>query len=378
MAYFLSQNSLFNLIIKSQTSSSVKDEAQPADVTDLVFTQNDANIIIAALTNNVTLTYTHIFNPQNQEFKFNFYSAGGYFQGDKKTLEMKIFRVFDDEKFKKAQITDQNKLVGITKSELSQNTFKIDLNYKIEKKGWATDTAQRDSNKSKILKAIGLGTTTKHDDMLRIIKIMAFILFRERGQTGPLGSEELLQREYGVICWCIVNMCAAKGYKTGGNLLKLLQRTGYSNSKKQVSSQNDQAAVVAETATLKSAYPGSIQSLEFFVLAFFSGWVNEELSGYTNWDHVSSGIQGLSPFHLPKSAKNKPDPDNGSTKKFELYQVENKNEKLKDTNGNDITFNYKIDRKIDKTSLGDTFTFDGNSLFTLNAKNLDLGEGEEE
>lgn len=377
MAYFLSQNSLFNLIIKSQTSSSVKDEAQPADVKDLVFTQNDANTIIATLTNNPTSTYTHIFNPQNKEFKFNFYSAGGYFQGDKKTLEMRIFRVFDDEKFKNAQKTEQNQLVGITKSELSQNTFKIDLNYKIEKKGWATDTAQRESNKNKIIKAIGLGTTTKYDDMLRIIKIMAFILFRERGQTGPLGSEELLQREYGVICWCIVNMCVAKGYKTGGNLLKLLQRTGYSNSKKQVSSRNDQAAIAAETATLKSVYQGSIQSLEFFVLAFFSGWVNEELPEYTNWDHVSSGILGLSPFHLPRSARGKNDPDNGIIKKFELYQVDDKNKKLKDTNGRDITFNYKINRKIDKTSIRDTFTFDGNSLFTLNAQNLDLEEGEE-
>ena len=380
MSYILSENSLFSIIIKSQTSSSVKDETQPAGVADLIFTQNDANKIISELTNNQTTAYQHVFKVTKQEFKFNFYSPGGYFQGDKKTLEMPIFRIFDDENFKKAQRDAGRSIIGISKKEQSTNKVKINLNYEIEKKGWAVTEEQRNNNKNKIIKKIGLGKNeqTRYEDMLRIIKIMAFILFRERGQIGALNSEELLHREYGVICWCIVNMCATQGYKTKGNLLKLLQKTGYSNSKKQVSNKNASADIQAENVTLKATYTSSEQSLEFFVLAFFSGWINEELPGYTNWDHVSSGITALSPFHLPVDLKGKNDPDQGIDKTFDLYDPNNKTTRLKDAAGKDLTFTFKINKKIDKTSLGKTYTFDGNSLFTLNAKDISGEDDNEE
>ena len=40
-----------------------------------------------------------------------------------------------------------------------------------------------------------------------------------------------MQREFGIMCWAMINMCNSQSFGTKGNLLKLLKYKGYSNFK---------------------------------------------------------------------------------------------------------------------------------------------------
>ena len=210
--------------------------------------------------------------------------------------------------------------------------------------------------------------------MPRIIKIMAFLLARERGYlpTGKPGypsSEELMQREFGIMCWAMINMCNSKSFGTKGDLLKLLKYKGYSNFKEDV--KENETAETPGMITRYNSNNTSAQNLEYFILAFFDGWINEELLKVTNWDHITSGITKYSGFHLPKTVAANQDPELGKNVKIEIFSDEKLNTKV-----GEISVKLTADMINMVKSLGTTATLDGNVLFTSNAPLKDLDEEE--
>ncbi len=370
-------DNLFTFIFETKSGTSILDEPAPAGISDIIFTKNDANRVISELTNNQVTTYNNVLhNNQSDNFTFNYYSAGGYVTGTiLKSKPLRIVREFkkDNKEIKEAvdqafpSLKNKNYFIKKKHTSLKENgLFSFDLDYAaIQKQGWATEQSARATNKKEIRKRIGLGSETKNDDMSRIVKIMAFLLARERGylpagKPGYPSSEEIMQREFGIMCWAMVNMCKSKSFGTGGNLLKLLKYKGYSNFKEDVKENAN-----TETVGMKSRYNSNnttSQNLEYFVLAFFDGWVNEEFPGVTNWDHITSGITKYSGFHLPKTVTANQDPELGKNVKIEIFS----DDKLNKREG-EISVKLTAAMINMVTSLATTATLDGNVLFTKNA-----------
>lgn len=378
-------DNLFTFIFQTKRGTSILDEPAPAGMPEIIFKKEDADRVISDLTAKKVTTYTNVLhkNPSDT-FTFNYYSAGGYVTGTiLKSKPLRIVREFkkDNKEIKKAVETAfpslKDKIFFIKKKHTSSkdSLFSFDLDYAaIKKLGWATDTNERNKNKATIKQKIGLGSNTAYADMPRIVKIMAFLLARERGylpagKAGYPSSEEIMQREFGIMCWAMINMCNSKSFGTGGNLLKLLKYKGYSNFNEDV-----KETEVAETPGMITRYNSnnaSAQNLEYFILAFFDGWINEELIKVTNWDHITSGITKYSGFHLPKTVTANQDPELGKKVKIEIFS----DDKLNNRQG-EITVTLTADMINMVKSLGTTATLDGNVLFTSNARLNDLEEEE--
>ncbi len=386
MTYTLGRDNLISFRFNVTASSSVKDAPARAKV-NLIFTQTEANAIYQKLTD-TSVQYTNQLHAKTDDtFKFNDYASGKGFDGtgNPTVASAKIYTDYIKltTKFLNFVKNDlkRNNTIPIASADaltlnnlkfanaITDNQFTINLDYNIPRIAWNNDENKRSSLSTKIIKKIGLETNkTLKQDMPRIIKIMAFILARERGYSfgnaAYPSSEELLHREFGLICWSIINTCAKGGFGCKGNLLTLLKNENYSNYKNDNTGKpwvNLEGNDADETANMKKKYAAnnnSNQNLEYFVLAFFAGWVNEEISGVTNWDHMSARGDGMvfSGQHLPKGAQN---PDTTA------------NIKISYKDGNvtkDITKNFPFhdgDTTL-ATSQNTTKTLDGNVLFTIN------------
>lgn len=370
MSYAFDQSNLFSVIFETHLSSIVKDEIPAGQSTTYTYSLEQAQTRYKEILGKNDAQLPLFFNTTPQ-FIFNNYSAGGYYENpDLKELTYPLARKFNSDAFKK-------RYGGESTSITSINKLTVPLNYGIGKKGLnfgEGKEALRNKNKNKLNEllakgAISDGKYLSNKDLFpRILKIMSFILGRERGSNPNANgsSEELMHREYGLICWSIVNAAAKGRFNCGNNILKLLQNNAYTNpkidDKYHISDKND-VMVDEETTVMQGIYTSRVQNLnlQLFVMAFWDGYINEELPGVTNWDHVSS--KGASfvfrGFHLPSSLKNQPDPDVGLKINIKIDNKEGtqfaQEEILEDPKFN-----------ITSTSNNDTFTLDGNVLFTIN------------
>ncbi len=408
-------NTLLNCNFSAKLGSKIKDESKPIRKPDIIFSTSDANKIYAEYLSQTDATYTNQLHKNidntGDKFKFNYYSAGSFYDGSdniSEAPEKKLIRNFNTPSFRNFlkeysgfkslyenfMQTETNSASNnlsydlnlkkdlsniVTKEIESIKPLKFPLNYEIPKKGWAINDIQRGENKEKIKTRISFnieGKGTGKNDFARIVKIMSFILMRERG-TLAVGvtknsSEELMQREYGLICWSIINTCST-GYKnTEGNLLKLLKLKNYVNTDNLVGQDTEDNE--AEISKKYSAQNPTTQNIEYFVLAFFAGWVNEEFEGVTNWSHLN-GLTNYQSFHLPKDVITA-DPDNNENIAIELFINTDLKPKIKssDINKNANTrkeikigiLNVKLTDSIfiPQTSLGPTLTLDGDVIFT--------------
>ncbi len=380
----------FSAKVKS-TGSTVKDDAQPKKEKDIIFTQTEADKIFSEYLNSPNTSYTNQLhsktNPNGERFLFNYYKPGSYYDGSAEinmSAELPIQRNFNTKSFRdflknnesfiqlvkgkngfeKQNINDT--FVNNIKTNTIQSKKKISfsLDYNIPKKGWATDDAGRTRNKETIKNKIGFSQTTNVGDFKRIVKIMAFILARERGTlavgTNGKSSEELMQREYGLICWSIINTCDSGFQGTKGNLLNVLKNVNFVNTDNYVG-QND----ADKDTDIKQKYNSnndSTQNLEYFVLAFFAGWINEEYQGVTNWSHIN-GLSVYSSFHLPKNPSFV-DPDINDSIEIDLTYYDSKSKS--DVSLGKLNVKLTESNSIPQTSLDSTKTLDGNVIFTRN------------
>ncbi len=399
--YNISQDYLFSFIVETKLGSTVAIDTPPLGTqSEYVFTKDDADAIYRELTGNSNATYINKFSTSNQ-FKFYWYASDGFYkwQNAPATASLPVYRKFDvnNQELRKLIKAAKPDLAGyFTKNEVSNKKYTITFDYNIQKLGWATTSQQREENKRKIFDKIGLGKKdkTSKEDMDRIIKIMAFLLSRERGYSWKedKGQFEILtQRELGIICWCLINTSTSTQFaknKNSTDLLSLLKNEGYSNYKPDttngkiatilgaeinnpppfVRKNNTDTEITKETAIMKIIYDGNAneakyhQNLEYFVLAFFAGWINEEIPGVTNWDHLTSGITKFSGQHLPRTPAFK-DPDVGSQINLQLYiKKDGSDENVPGTVSIPALKNQMV---TIKTSSGPTYTLDGNVIFTI-------------
>ena len=368
MSYVLNENNLFSVIFETHLSSVVSDEKPAGLPAFYEYTLEKANLRYNEITGKNAMP---LFFNTNTKFKLNNYSKGGYYENPAKLeLSYPLVRDFSSDNFKKDFRTKSKSLKSI-------NPLTVKLNYQITKKGFNfedSDLAQRNKNKATLDSLLNKGKITEgiayasnKELFPRILKIMSFILARERGQDPNANgsSEELMHREYGLICWSIVNAAAKGKFSCGNNILKLLQNKAYTNpeqgdDKYHISDKTD-VFDDAETAVMQGIYNtrAPTSNLQLFVMAFWDGYINEELSGVTNWDHVSSKGESFvfRGFHLPKSLRNTADPDVGRNINLIL-------ENDQEYPGVMIEEGTKFN--ITNTSNDDTFTLDGNVLFTKN------------
>ena len=187
-----------------------------------------------------------------------------------------------------------------------------------------------------------------------IVQSMAYILYREKGVNQF--SDELIQREHSLICWSILNQASVKGWGSEGSILKVIQ-SDYTNPEQTVGDLSKMKAALASPQ--KNIKRDTFNNFEIFVMAFFDGYINPDIDGVKNWSHVN-GLSAFSPFHLPKSVKNQLDPDAFTIGNSLSYKDKNKAAKLYT-----ITKENQGYFKIPSTSNGETYTLDGNVIFTL-------------
>ncbi len=408
-------NTLLNCNFSAKLGSKILDEPKPSNKSDIVFLKTHADQIYAEYLNDSNVTYTNQLHKNidsaGDKFKFNYYSAGSFYDGSdniSEATELPLIRSFNTQSFRNFLKNDSNfqnlyegfKNVAtspnnnnsiydlslkkdlsniVTKEILSNNKLKFPLNYEIPKKGWAIKEDERTSNKNKIKDRINFNLENKgtgKNDFARIVKIMSFILMRERGTLNAgmngKGSEELMQREYGLICWSIINTCST-GYKnTEKNLLKLLKLNSYVNMDNVIGQEGvDKDDKISKMYSDRNK---TTQNIEYFVLAFFAGWVNEEFEGVTNWSHLN-GLSNYQSFHLPKDVITA-DPDNNQNITIELFINTDLKQKIKSSDANKNTdtrkeisignLSVKLTDSIfiPQTSLGPTLTLDGDVIFT--------------
>jgi len=354
------------MFFRTQLSSVIKDDRPKGELAEYEYTLEMAK----ARYKEITDQEMPIFFPESvseSSFKLDNYSAGGqpYVNYNKLELTYKLSRKFNNAAFKQ-------KHGGVTDAYLSNNSITVPLNYKIPKKGLNIDPKKqnlRTKNKKKLDELLNI--SNNKDLFPRILKIMTFILARERGTaTGPESSRELMQREYGLICWSIVNATRKGRFKCGQNMIKLLQ-SAHSNATGDVDKDNNTADIniAKESETMKQKYSNGVKGnrnhhLQLYVMAFWDGYINEELEGVTNWDHVSSSKNfNFVEFHLPSSFKGTDDPDIGQDITVTIEKTV-KGKIIKEIPPA-ITITNKPEFKISNTSDGDTYSLDGNVLFTI-------------
>lgn len=383
----------FTANIKSGGSTVIDEQPNNKKMKPIIFTKQDADKIFSEYSGQSNSSYDNAFhsniNSAGDRFIFNLYSAGGYYDGSAivpKSKEISLKRNFNTNAFKnfllnsdsfknfvyesnffKVKKKEKERQPAInstflskisTKEIESKNRISFFLDYEIPKMGWVTKEDERELNKTKIKQMIGFDQTTFPGDFKRIVKIMSFILARERG-TAPEGltgngSEELMHREYGLICWSIINTCASGFQNSKKNLLNVLKNKNYVNMDGFVGEGEENSDKTDQMNNRYQSNNKTTQNLEYFVLAFFAGWVHEEFQGVTNWSHLN-GLTAYRSFHLPKNDTFE-DPDIGQDISIEIFYEDN-------SLGN---FNVKLDsaNSTPATSLDSTKTLDGDVIFT--------------
>ena len=359
-------NHIFSMFFRTQLSSVIKDDRPKGELPEYEYTLEMAKARYKEITNQDM----PIFFPDHiteTSFKLDNYSAGGqpYINSNKLELTYKLSRKFNNHAFKQ-------KYEGVTDAYLSNNTITVPLNYRIPKSGLNFDPKKqnlRTKNKEKLDKLLNISNNKAL--FPRILKIMTFILARERGIVpGPESSRELMQREYGLICWSIVNATLKGKFKCGQNMIKLLQ-SAHSNATGDVDKNNDSADIdiLEESKIMKEKYTNGTKGrknhhLQLYVMAFWDGYINEELKDVTNWDHVSSSTNfDFKEFHLPYSFKGKDDPDIGQVITVTIEKRDNNDRII--IEASQITITDSPEFKISNTSNKDTYSLDGNVLFTI-------------
>lgn len=383
--YSFNRNYLFSFALETKLGTSVM-EIKPATGTPeiITFSQTDANQIYAILTNTSGATYTNQLSlPNSNKFDFRWYPAdGSYYKWENapNTIKKVINRNFVEATIKEDLLKlDKFKALKVNftidKSAISKKEYTINLDYKIPKLGWALDASKRRQNQQEIFQKIDLGNKTKHEDMKRIIKIMSFILARERGYAWNEAEgtfESLRQRELSIMCWSMINMCNSDIFKNGKNLLKLLVKGSYVDPDNEMNDQEDETP--SQNVSMLAKYKANIneskngQNFEYFVLAFFAGWVNQEIPGVTNWSHIK-GLSNLSGFHLPNSPKFE-DPDLETDVLIQLYaRKDDKGNPIEPIEGEAGKAMIKLKKKHTTItqSKSSTFSLDGDGIFTVNA-----------
>jgi hypothetical protein len=380
--YNFAYDNLFSVILQTSLSRIVKDTPPPAGLeAKPKYTMASAVARYKEITGSETIFNTF---SSKTEFEFNNYTAdGNYFQHEditKYEKEYKLSRNLSEDYplFKKNILNN----VATTKT-VSDNRLRITLNPKILRLGLnfgERDDLEKKRNeiKSDLNTLLNKGNNKKN--FRRIVKIMAFILSRERGSSTTDSSTELLQREYNLICWAIVNAALNNKFSCNGDLLKLLKDKDYTNPYGHVKQEDTDAAIAAENTIMQKIYGGkgtigtmgnNPNNLELFVMAFWDGYINDELSGYTNWSHaVNKKIYNeygnetdeieftFKNFQLPKYLKDSYDPD--------AVVDQTLTYKIKDATDNStlkITAENREYLKISNTSAGDVYTLDGRVLF---------------
>lgn len=358
-------NHIFSMFFRTQLSSVIKDDRPKGELAEYEYTLEMAQ----ARYKEITGQEMPIFFPESvseSSFKLDNYSVGGptYVNRNKLELTYKLSRKFNNGTFKK-------KYGGVTGAYLSNNTITVPLNYEIPKSGLNFDPKKQNLREQIKKKLDGLLNLSNNKKLFpRILKIMTFILARERGTApGPDSSRELMQREYGLICWSIVNATLKGRFTCEQNMIKLLQ-SAHSNATGDVDKTNNTADIniPEESAVMKEKYNNGVKGrqnhhLQLYVMAFWDGYINEELKDVTNWDHVSSSKNfNFVEFHLPKSFQGKDDPDIGQDITVTIEKTV-KGKIIKETPPA-ITITNEPEFKISNTSHGDTYSLDGNVLFT--------------
>ena len=132
----------------------------------------------------------------------------------------------------------------------------------------------------------------------RIVKIMAALLVRESGYLKDRykGNPALMQLEYSIVCWCLINYVTKRGSDFIAALINSQHILNKSKNEEEKLIKNlrpeetEEEMLRRESQNLKKYKDQSgTQNLELYVMAFFAGLINEELPGYTNWDHVGGG-----------------------------------------------------------------------------------------
>lgn len=383
----LNPNNIFSVVLETKLSRILTD-TKPADSKPNRFnyTHDQALTRYKEIMGSDKNTQFNTFS-QNDKFTFNNYIADGkYFQNEDTSIYTKEYSL--GRNLSNDYPAFKDIVGGETKYNASKNKIKIVLNPRIPRKGFNVGDdnkiiADRDKRKSTLL-----GILNKHPNnktnFRRIVKIMAFILGRERGSlfdTAPGGKyfEELMHREYALICCAIVNAADQGKFKCNHDILQLLKDLNYSNPDRHVNAGDTEVAIQSETKIMKKIYEERVDNLnlELFVMAFWDGYINDELGNYTNWDHIVDGkktydAQGKKKnnpfifrgFHLPRSVKGQLDPD--AVLDFDMEY--NLTSDLENADPRKLTIkNSHIDIfKISKTSNGDAFTLDGRVIFTHN------------
>lgn len=377
----LQPNNLFSVILETKLSRTIKD-TQPATELDPKprYTHTQALARYKEITNNETTFDTF---SSKTEFVFDNYAADGkYYQNEDTNLYIKEYALSRDIGYSYpnfAKFLNNAKLS--TESMISKNKIKVTLNPKIPRLGLnfgetKTVKKNREDRKGDLNEILNKGNNKIN--FRRIVKIMAFILSRERGSSidKSLSSNELLQREYGLMCWAIVNAAKALKFQCNGDILALLKDLNYTNPYKHVKVNDD---INAENETMTRIYEDNMgkpkdkrNNLELFVMAFWDGYINDELNGYTNWSHVVNKKQydesgkktgeiefTFKNFQLPDYFKRGYDPDAvvGNSLTYKLSGQGLNESSIKIDSSNRELF------KITKTSAGDIFTLDGRVIF---------------
>jgi hypothetical protein len=370
------QNNIFSLFFNTRLTSTLKDTPpEKGEPKSYSYTLEQATARYKEITGKESMPYFFTDKPQPDTYEFNNYAPGTYYQNDAvPELTFPLVRTFNSNAFKK-------NFAGVTTKEYtSSNPVTVTLNYQIITKGYNFSEgkqAQRIKNKKKLDEILNSGQVGPHKNNKelfdRLLKIMTFILARERGTAvGQNSSTELMQREYGIICWAIANATLRGKFKSNNNMLKLLQSV-YSNPKNHVDKDNNTNDVTKEpeVSTMKTIYNSRVgntnNNLQLFVMAFWDGYINEEFEGVTNWDHVTSYDDGKFVFremHLPVSFKNTNDPDIGLQITFDILKDNEPDGKT--TRPETVTIeDQSVIYNISNTSKADTYSLDGNVLFTI-------------
>lgn len=376
-------NNLFSVILETKLSRTIKD-TKPAQGLDLnpEYTHAQALVRYKEITNTNDTTFDTFSS--KTEFVFDNYAADGkYYQNEDTNLYIKEYALSRDIGYSYPKFVEfLNNAKLSTESMISKNKIKVTLNPKIPRLGLnfgETKTVKKNrEDRKKDLNEI-LNKGNNKINFRRIVKIMAFILSRERGSSidKSLSSNELLQREYGLMCWAIVNAAKALKFQCNGDILALLKDLNYTNPYKHVKANDD---IEAENETMTNIYKDNMgiskekrNNLELFVMAFWDGYINDELNGYTNWSHVVNKKQydengkflreiefTFKNFQLPDYFKRGYDPDAvvGNSLTYKLSgQGLNESSSITINDSNRELF------KIIKTSAGDIFTLDGRVIF---------------
>ncbi len=351
MTYLHKQNSIFNFIFETSISATVKDAPAPTgQQSKITYTLDKAKNRYKEITGSDDYTFNTYVD--DNQYIFNNYAPGGYFLDINATYE-KTLKIRRDLTLYKGFFNELKNDIN-NQPEISNNTITIQLNPRIIRTGLNFNNEKKRATVKNTIDNILNKSLENKQNFKLIVQSMAYILYREKGVNQS--SDELIQREHSLICWSILNQASVKGWGSGGSILKVIQ-SDYTNPEQTVGDLQKMTSVLASPQ--KNIKRNILNNFEIFVMAFFDGYINPDIDGVKNWSHVN-GLSAFSPFHLPKSIKNQLDPDAFTIGNSLSYKDKNKAAKLYT-----ITKDNQGYFKIPSTSNGETYTLDGNVIFTL-------------